>query len=122
MSLNLKMTATTPEVKLDLDKGLLELKGVSNPENGPDFYEPIISALNTPDFKTKSLVVEMSLVHFNTSSSKCLYDMFSRLKTVSNEGVELTINWNYDSNDEDMLESGQDFSELLDMHFNYKEY
>ncbi|MDH5608371.1 MAG: DUF1987 domain-containing protein [Cyclobacteriaceae bacterium] len=121
MDIYLPATKNTPEVTLDLTQKFLKLKGVSSPENNLDFYDKIIDALNIKANSGK-FQVDVSFIHFNTSSSKSIFTLFQKLKSINNEGNEVEVNWHYEQDDEDMLECGQDFSELLDMHFNFIEY
>ncbi len=120
MQLFLEPTKNTPFVNLDPQKGLIEFKGVSSPENSLAFYEPVFKALDAyKDSHTTGLQVNMAFVHFNTSSSKCLFDIFKQIKRISKSGNQVTINWFYDEYDDDMKEVGEDYSEILDMEFMY---
>ena len=70
-------TSKTPTVLFDSENGVMELKGRSIPENSIEFYKPIVESLDDyakgPKDKTK---VEIQLEYFNTSSSKCILDLF----------------------------------------------
>ncbi|WP_258102546.1 DUF1987 domain-containing protein [Marinoscillum sp. MHG1-6] len=115
-------TRTTPYVKMDSEESIIVFTGRSSPENSLEFYHPLIQ--NIPKLFSQSsepLTVEMSLSYFNTSSSKCLFDLFKTLKVLSKSGKEVVINWHYDEDDEDMLETGEDYSDLLDLEFNFIE-
>ena len=59
--------------------------------------------------------------YFNTSSSKCLFDVFKRLSKIEDSGKTITINWYYEEGDDDMMEAGEDYSDLLDLDFNFRE-
>ena len=37
-------------------------------------------------------------------------------------GTQVPVNWYYDVEDTDMLEIGEDYSDLLDLDFNFIEY
>ena len=52
---------------------------------------------------------------FNTSSSKCILDVFKKLETLS--GTEVKVNWYYEEDDEDMLEAGEDYQAIIDLPF-----
>ena len=91
-------TRVTPLVNFDPDEGLLEIKGRSSPENSILFYQKIIDNLDEyiqsdlTDFKAN-----FSFEYFNTSSSKCLFDVFKRLSRIEESGKGLTINWYYEA-------------------------
>jgi hypothetical protein len=115
-------TRTTPLVNFDPDEGILEMKGRSSPENSIEFYQKILDNLDEyivtgGDQFTANLAFE----YFNTSSSKCLFDVFKRLSKIEDSGKTITINWFYEEGDDDMMEAGEDYSDLLDLDFNFRE-
>jgi hypothetical protein len=59
--------------------------------------------------------VNIKLEYFNTSSSKCILDVFKKLETVG--GTNMTINWYYEEDDEDMLEAGEDYQAIINIPF-----
>ena len=65
------------------------------------------------------MLVEMAFIHFNTSSSKCLFDIFKHIKKLETKGVTIEVNWHYDEFDEDMREVGEDYADILDLEFSY---
>ncbi|MBL4587588.1 MAG: DUF1987 domain-containing protein [Flavobacteriales bacterium] len=111
-------TPKTPNVHFDYAKGSLLLKGRSIPENSVEFYKPLVSWLgeysSAPKDKT---VFEVQLEYFNTSSSKCLLDLFKKMETLSKDGNEIVVNWYYEEDDEDMLEAGEDYQSIIDVPF-----
>ncbi len=117
-SINIEGTPKTPDVNFDHDKGNLLLKGRSIPENSVEFYKPLVNWLgeysNNPKAKT---VCEIQLEYFNTSSSKCLLDLFKKMEAMNKNGCEVIINWYYEEDDEDMLEAGEDYQSIIDVPF-----
>jgi len=59
---------------------------------------------------------DVQLEYFNTSSSKCLVEIFRRLEKIGNQSI--SVNWFYEEDDEDMQESGEDFKEIIDLNIN----
>lgn len=108
-------TPKTPSVVFDAAGGSLEIKGRSIPENSIEFYKPLIdwieSYAKSPQPKT---VVNIQLEYFNTSSSKCILDLFKKLEAISKE---IAINWYYEEDDEDMLEAGEDYDAIINIPF-----
>lgn len=108
-------TPKTPSVVFDTAGGSLEIKGRSIPENSIEFYKPLIdwieSYSKSPQGKT---VVNIQLEYFNTSSSKCILDLFKKLEAIDKE---ITINWYYEEDDEDMLEAGEDYDAIINIPF-----
>mgnify|MGYP005851282727 CR=1 FL=1 len=112
-------TPKTPNVKFDAAEGLIEIKGRSIPENSIEFYKPLIEWLDeygkAPVAKTN---VNIQLEYFNTSSSKCILDVFKKLESIQkSQKSEVTINWYYEEDDEDMLEAGEDYESIIRVPF-----
>lgn len=116
-------TRVTPLINFDPDHGLLEIKGRSSPENSVQFYQGLIDALDSfaQEDEIPGLTANIAFEYFNTSSSKCLFDVFKKMTKIGDAGGELTINWFYEEDDEDMMEAGEDYSDLLDLEFNFLE-
>ena len=116
---HIEATKITPHVLIDYDQRVFELKGKSSPENSNLFYSEIISALDS--YKVcgqKALKVVIDLEYFNTSSSKKLFDLFKILDELNEIGVKVEVDWYYLEWDDEMLESAEDFSEMLNIDFN----
>lgn len=116
--LHLEGTPKTPHVRFDPVTGLLELKGRSIPENSIDFYKPLIDWIErygrNPGART---ALHVQLEYFNTSSSKCILDVFKKLEPIRAAGHEVTVLWHYEADDEDMLEAGEDYSGIINIPF-----
>lgn len=113
-------TRTTPFVLLDPDNSVLEISGRSSPDNSIAFYDPIMDALVAyVESKNEKLIVDFKLEYFNTSSTKSLFSLFAYLKS-KEEQLKLTFNWFTEEDDLDLIETGEDFRDLLDLrHFNF---
>ncbi len=111
-------TPKTPTVSFDASKGKVEIKGRSIPENSIEFYKPLVDwleeYLSTPAQLTE---VNIQLEYFNTSSSKCILDVFKKLEAIYKSGNEVVINWYYEEDDEDMLEAGEDYQSIIKIPF-----
>ena len=120
--MHLHNASITPLIYFDPNRGLLELRGKSSPENSIQFYSQLIHDLEEFGKNGKqNLIANFKFEYFNTSSSKCLFDIFRKLNIVRENGFELSINWYYEEDDEDMLEAGEDYADLLGIEFNYVE-
>ena len=108
----------TPTIKFNPEEGKLLIQGRSIPENSIDFYKPLVDSLEAyaegPKAETK---VEIVLEYFNTSSSKCILDVFKKLEKINAAGGGVTINWHYEEDDEDMLEAGEDYQAIINIPF-----
>ena len=111
-------SAKTPSINFDSETGILELKGRSIPENSIEFYKPLNEWLETyaEDPKEKT-IVDVRLEYFNTSSSKCILDLFKRLEKVNSAGSEVLVKWHFETDDEDMQEAGEDYEAIVGLPF-----
>ena len=114
--LHIAATAKTPEIAFDAEANRLMLSGRSIPENAVEFYRPLLDWAQGVSDET-SMVVQIQLEYFNTSSSKCLLDLFKRLEVSSS----LEVLWYFDSDDEDMLEAGEDCDHIVGLPFKFVE-
>jgi hypothetical protein len=117
-NITLQAGPKTPYILLD-QAGFIELKGKSIPENSVEFYKPIFDWLDNyatnPKETTKVLV---ELEYFNTSSSKCILDVFRKLEGIHKSGKSaVAIAWLYDEDDEDMMETGEDYQTIVKVPF-----
>lgn len=109
----------TPTVGFDAEKGTLLIKGRSIPENSIEFYKPLVDWIeNYANFSKPETQVNIQLEYFNTSSSKCILDVFKKLEGIHKGGKSaVTINWHYEEDDEDMLEAGEDYQAIINIPF-----
>ncbi|UZR95387.1 DUF1987 domain-containing protein [Chondrinema litorale] len=117
--LNLEGTEDTPKIILDSQNKIYEISGRSLPEDSAEFFQPVLDWLDEyKDASAPETVFEFKLEYFNTASSKLILDILSKLEEV--EGAK--IMWYFHEDDEDMEEAGEEFSELVDVPFEFKTY
>ncbi len=117
-NLHLEGSAKTPAVKFDGGSGVLELKGRSIPENSVEFYKPLNDWIdNYAQAPSQETVVDIKLEYFNTSSSKCILDMFKKLELINGNGTAVCVNWYFEEDDEDMEEAGEDYQAIIGLPF-----
>ena len=119
--LKIEKTSDTPNVTLDSSNKIYEFSYRSLPENAIDFYNPILDWIEeyskNPNEET---VVDFKLEYFNTASAKQIAKVLLKLLEVSKTS-KVKINWYYDKNDTDMLASGQRYSKLINLEFEFIE-
>jgi len=104
----------SPFINFDGDKNSLLIQGESYPENTGEFYRPVFNWLNEyiNEIENQEVIVNIELKYFNSSTSKVLMDFFDILDLSAQKNL-ISVNWIYDSEDEDNLEYGEDFQEDL---------
>ena len=117
-NLTLEGSAKTPTIKFDAENGVLELRGRSIPENSIEFYKPLNDWIDGYGGSPKpNTIVDVKLEYFNTSSSKCILDLFKQLEKLDSGNTEVKINWYFEEDDEDMEEAGEDYQAIIDLPF-----
>ena len=117
-TISIEGTPKTPTINFDSAQGVLEIKGRSIPENSIEFYKPLVDWLEKYAIKPQGKTnVNIQLEYFNTSSSKCILDVFKKLEAIHKGGSEVVINWHYEVDDEDMLEAGEDYQAIINVPF-----
>lgn len=117
-NLNLEGSAKTPTVNFDSVKGTLELKGRSIPENSIEFYKPLNDWIDSYSLNPKAqTTVDVKLEYFNTSSSKCILDLFKQLEKLNEKNTQVRVNWYFEEDDEDMAEAGEDYQAIINLPF-----
>lgn len=111
-NLKVEKTKYTMGIDLNKDSGILEMAGSSYPENALDFFNPIINWIKDyiADIK-KPILMNIKLNYLNTSSTKCILDIFEILEQYHKAGGDVKINWYYEKDDEDIKETGEELSE-----------
>lgn len=116
-NLKLEGSAKTPSISFS-PAGKLELRGRSIPENSVEFYKPLHDWVEAYGQNPSSdTIVDIKLEYFNTSSSKCILDLFKKLEAINGKGTEVTINWYFEMDDEDMEEAGEDYQAIISIPF-----
>lgn len=117
-ALIIEPTSKTPKVIMNSDISVFEIAGRSIPEDSVGFYRKVLDWVDEyakhPNDRSN---FKFQLEYFNTSSSKCLLDLFRKLEKMHKGGYDVTITWHYDADDEDMEETGQDYKALLEIPF-----
>ena len=111
--MKIESTYTTPYFSINEKVGILNIEGKSIMINVLDFYAPIIDKVdnfvkNISD-DINDITFNIKLEYFNTSSSKQIFNLFELLSTLSRKKI-ITINWYYDEDDDQIYDSGIDYS------------
>ena len=113
-----------PYVLFDKENNIFEMAGRSFPENPDEFYQPIIKWLD--DYKNSNpkqpISFNFKIEYFNTASAKMLLELFFKLEDIKKAGFEIKIIWHYLDDDEDMLEAGEEFDDIIEIDFEFVEY
>lgn len=122
-TIKINATEDTPNVILDPVNNFYEISGRSLPEDVVVFYQPVMKWLS--DFEKEPVpgfALSIKLEYFNTASSKLILDILLKLEDIYQNGTQLKVIWNYLSSDSDMKEAGEEYSEIVGLPFELKQY
>lgn len=122
-SFNLEPTTRTPRVQLDPITGECHFTGRSIPDNSVEFYKPIFDWIsNFLASAPKRIAIVIRYDYYNTSTAKCLVDIFRKLQEAHQSGiVAVNVTWEYEPGDEEMQESGEEYKASVQFPFTTKE-
>ncbi len=120
--LSIAATDESPGVNLDKDLGKFLIFGKSFPEEVRRFFDPVLlwieEYIESPNDET---VFEFRLEYYNSATSTMLLEIFYLLeKTIEDQGKKAKVIWNYLIEDDDMLETGKEYSEMINIPFEFK--
>lgn len=109
-------TSKTPKIFWNPDSYTFLVEGRSIPEDSVGFYRKLYGWVDEcgPQL-TGSVDFDFKLEYFNTSTSKCLLDLFKLLQKAWEKNPEIKIRWYFNEDDQDMGETGRDYADLVDI-------
>lgn len=126
-NLYIESTEFSPKIILDLKKRKFELIGISRPEDVIAFYESINYKIDNyvkevlekeTDFSSFDFNLKFDLTYMNSASSKYILHLLDHFKKIFNKGSNITVDWYYDDVDDQILEDGEDLSDVIKIPFN----
>lgn len=112
-------TPKTPTISLNPD-GILEIRGRSIPENSVDFYQPVLQWLDEyakdPARRTR---LDLAFSALSPDSFDPLLAAMKKLESIHKGGSQVSVNWYYEQDDEDMRTAGTGFSALVELPFKF---
>jgi hypothetical protein len=114
-------TKATPRIILDAEKGEFSITGRSIPADATVFFssadkwvEQFIAV-----YDGKDVTIDIKLDHLNTGSVRSLLTILTRFLKLKAKDVTVTVNWHFETEDEDIRDKGEEMSLILDHPFNY---
>jgi len=94
-------TDHTPLVQFDGLLSILGITGRSYPEEGLDFYEPIMQRMEVRSTSTNPIkTLHLKLEYYNSSTIKALAVLIGHLKKAESNGHIIKVIWEYEEDDE----------------------
>jgi hypothetical protein len=102
-----------PRIEADFSAGLIQISGISLPENPYNYYQPAIHEIEdyikNPCEKT---LLSFKLEYFNTGSALAIRNIIQ----LFNDKLPInsfSVKWYYEEDDADMLDSGEEFASIF---------
>jgi hypothetical protein len=128
-SIEIPKTEKTPEILLDDERKILQIKGKCLPENIRDFSQFVTEKLENyldqlvPDLdeenKSEAFKVNFKLGYFNSAAAKFIADVLLIIDNYIQRNVNIKVFWYFEEDDSDMLEAGQDISKMVNVPMEY---
>ena len=106
MTFTIHQTRTTPFA--EFKDGCLVIRGKSVPFNYPEIFDTIQDRMSAymkePEENTR---IDITLSAINATSKRSLIKIFQLFEEMNKQGIKISINWYYESDDEDVYEMGE---------------
>lgn len=102
----------TPYIKLSTD--LFEIKGKSYSEGIRSIYREVLVWLDDNENDLNNLICNFHFNIIDSTSQKKVFEILMKLKEISDK-TNIKINWYYDDDDEEIMELGEEFIELIEI-------
>ena len=118
---NLFVSSTQQSLEINLQAdGNLILSGISTPDNVITFFNPVNDwIVKYLDESCDYFQLEFFIDYLNTSSTRILIDILRVIKTYQTDTFTPIIKWNYETDDEDILELGEELALISKLEFEY---
>lgn len=108
-----------PDINLDAEKGMVEIKGRAIMVHASEFYQPIFEWVDkyvqSPAAET---TINYHMDYYNSSCRKYLLDLLEKFTPLYKSGKKITFNWYYKQEDEEEMDAGILYGELSGLPVN----
>ena len=116
----IKSTQKTPEVKLN-ENGNLSIQGISMGESVESFYTPIFDWMNSfISSNPKEINLTLSFEYLNTPSVHLIVKFLNQINILKQNGTTINTTWQYENDDESILELGEDIELSSESNFKFE--
>lgn len=108
----------TPRIEFNKKTGILLIEGKSFPPDVTSYFKNVVDWLKEyAKNPAKKTIMKLKLDYFNTASSKVIMDILYKMEEMYANGFDVLIQWYYPDDDEDMMETGKEYDELIKVPF-----
>ena len=111
-------SSDTPKIVLDADKSIFLMEGPFYPENPFEIFDCVTTWLNSnEEVINKGLICNFKFKVLSSISKKLVYEILQGLEKANENIGKIVIHWQYEEYDEDILEVGEVFSDMVKIPF-----
>lgn len=117
--IRIKQTTDSPSLIIDGEVGMIRIAGKAIAHEPFKVYKRLekeISEYCLDPYKLST--VNIRLINLSSSASKWLYHLLKEIEKIDSEESRVIVNWIYDEDNDVMLETGEDFRQIIDLPFN----
>lgn len=116
----IEATKNTPRVNADSNAYSMRIEGSTFPENVRKFYDPITDWIDKYINLNKEFTIDCKFYYMASSSVIAFLKTLKKLESKLGKD-NMKIIWRFEEGDDDILKIGEDYSQLLDITFSFKE-
>lgn len=106
---------------LDRQESILLIEGRSYPEEGMDFFDPLIMRFRSlQDSDNPIRTIHVRLEYYNSSTTKALADLFTALERSAKHGNQAKVLWEFEEDDDGIQEDIEMFKESYELPFDVR--
>ncbi|TAD95548.1 MAG: DUF1987 domain-containing protein [Bacteroidetes bacterium] len=124
-NLHINATDYTPEIHLNAKTGILTISGESYHDQTMVIYKPVLEWLQEflDSTEKEEVILNLKMTYYNTVSSRRFLEMIELLELYEQKrSIKAVVNWYYQKDDVDMLESGREYYDNVNLAFNLLPY
>lgn len=117
--IRIKQTTDSPSLIIDGEVGMIRIAGKAIAHEPFKVYKKlekeIIEYCLDPHIFSS---VNIRLITLSSSASKWLYHLLKEIEKINSNKTTVIVNWIYEIDNELMLETGEDFQQIINLPFN----
>ncbi len=117
---SIEASVDSPRILLDSANSIFLIEGPSYPEDAYEVYECVLQWLKQYNYIFKNqLNCQFKFKVLSSASRKMILEILLELEKSSRNNKNVRIQWYFEKYDEDMMEAGEDFSDNIDIPFEF---
>lgn len=120
--LEITESSNTPHILFDAQENVFKIEGKSFPEDSKEFYRPLLEWLGEfQQTAPKAFTLEFNLFYLSSSSIISVKQILQKVVDLMKAGTQVAVVWKYDSDDDDIRKTGEDYMKLTQLNFSFVE-